>query len=101
MKVEAGPSNIHGKGLFAKKTIKNGEFIGEFKGKPTKKDSTHVLWYEDEKKKRWKGLFVTNVLKYANHSDSPNVEVVGKEMYALRKIKPGEEITFHYGEDWN
>ncbi len=99
MKVQARSSVIHGKGLFAKTTIKNGELIGEFKGIPTQKDNTHVLWYEDDK--GWQGLSVTNVLKYANHSNSPNVEVVGKEMYAIRKIKTGEEITFHYGEDWS
>ena len=61
----------------------------------------HVLWYEDEESGDWQGMEVTNILKYANHSKMPNVEVLGREMYAIKKINSGEEITFDYGEEWD
>jgi SET domain-containing protein len=35
-----------------------------------------------------------------NHSSRPNTEFVGVNLYALRDIQAGEELTFHYGEDW-
>ncbi|SMF62754.1 SET domain-containing protein [Pseudobacteriovorax antillogorgiicola] len=98
MKVEAGKSHIHGTGLFSREAIKKGELIGQFEGRATKENDIHVLWYEE--KGNWRALSVTNVLKYANHSKKPNVEVLGREMYAIRKIKKGEEITFDYGDEW-
>ena len=57
-----------------------------------------MLWYE--KGSKLKGLRVKNLLRYANHSSSPNTEVIGLEMYALVDIREGEELTFHYGDDW-
>ena len=75
MKVEAGNSGIHGKGLFATDRISKGELVGKFKGMPTQSDGIHVLWFEDNS--GWQGLEVNNVLKYANHSSNPNVEVLG------------------------
>ena len=40
-----------------------------------------------------------------NHADDPNAELVpidndGFELILLRDVKDGEEITIHYGEDW-
>jgi hypothetical protein len=70
-----------------------------FEGRVTDKDDIHVLWYEQEG--AWKGLRVDNDLKCANHSPSPNVEVIGREVYALQSITAGEELVFHYGEDWD
>ena len=99
MKVESGESRIHGTGLFSKDEIPAGELIGVFTGNSTDENDVHVLWYEEDDV--WKGLTVDNVLKYANHSKSANVEVVGVEMYALRSIPPREEIVFDYGEEWD
>lgn len=99
MKVMEGNSLIHGKGLFSKQSIEEGEFVGAFEGTEVSEDGIHVLWHQTEDG-QWKGLQVENVLKFANHSDSPNVEVVGTEMYAIKPIQEGQEITFHYGEDW-
>lgn len=43
-----------------------------------------------------------NEFRYANHSCSPNafIRIFRKRVqyYALRDIKPGEEITCNYGE---
>jgi uncharacterized protein len=40
-----------------------------------------------------------------NHSSDPNVEYVQDEpstitFLALRAVKPGEELTIDYGEEW-
>jgi SET domain-containing protein len=44
------------------------------------------------------------VARYANHSCNPNAELYqrGLRMFVrtLRRIKPGEEITYHYGMDY-
>lgn len=91
-------SAIHGQGLFTKESIRKGRLIGHFEGKSTQRNGEHVLWYEIDD--RWHALEVDNILKFANHSKEPNSEVLGTEMYALRPIAPGEEITFDYGEEW-
>lgn len=98
--IEVRASTIHGRGLFATKRIAKGKLVGVFEGVVTKKDDTHVLWTQDEDDV-WHGLRVTNELKYANHSASPNTETDGTHLHALRTIQAGEEITFHYGEEWD
>lgn len=92
-------SKIHGKGLFAKKKIKEGEIIGEIIGKPTKKDGPHVLWIDDE---NLKGIKVKNIFKFINHDDQPNACYYDDlTVVALRDIKRDEEITHHYGDTWD
>ena len=98
MKVAANESLIHGTGLFTVDSVEQGEHIGTFEGEPVDEDDIHVLWHQEGDD--WKGLSVSNVLKFANHSKSPNVEVVGRDMFALKRIEIGEEITFDYGEEW-
>jgi SET domain-containing protein len=93
-------SPIHGRGLFAKKKIRKGVHIGIYEGKKVKRDGTHVLWVEDEKK-GWFGINGVNELRYLNHSKRPNAEFEGEELYAIRPIATGAEITFDYGEDWD
>ncbi|MEM7261676.1 MAG: SET domain-containing protein-lysine N-methyltransferase [Planctomycetota bacterium] len=92
-------SPIHGKGLFAQKRIKKGECIGTYEGKRTRSDGMHVLWVEETDGK-WIGIKGENELKYLNHSSKPNAEFDGDELFAIRAIKKGEEITFDYGEEW-
>ena len=99
MKVTEGKSSIHGKGLFSKQSIAVGEHVGRFEGRQVAEDGIHVLWHQEDNGE-WVGLEVDNILKYANHSNEPNVEVVGRDMYALEDIEKGAEITFHYGEEW-
>jgi hypothetical protein len=96
-KVYVKDSSIHGKGLFAKKTIKAGSIIGELEGKPSKKDGPYVLWLDDDKK----GFEVQNIFKYINHNAKPNAAYYDDlTVVALRNIKKGEEITHHYGDMW-
>ena len=90
-------SGIHGKGLFAKKSIKAGVVIGELKGKPASDDGPYVLWLDDDKH----GFEVSNVFKYINHHPKPNACYYDDlTVVALRNIKKDEEITHHYGDSW-
>lgn len=93
-------SKIHGKGLFAKRMIRKGTHLGTMEGQETEKDGIHVLWVYDDTDDTEYGLKVQNDLRFANHSSDPNAELDGVDLYALRTIREGDEITFHYGDDW-
>jgi SET domain-containing protein len=91
-------SAIHGKGLFARKNIREGEVLGYIKGKPTTEDGPHVLWLVEKAQ----GIHVECDLKYINHNDNPNACYYDDlSVVALRDIEKDEEITHNYGEDWN
>lgn len=92
-------SSIHGRGLFARTDIPRDEYIGTYEGKTTRKDGMHVLWLWNEKRERWEGIDGNNEMRFLNHSDTPNADWWGDELYAIRDIVEGEEITFDYG--WN
>ncbi len=98
-KIYVKESPIHGKGCFARIPIKKGDFIGEYQGPPSKKDGTYVLWVQEEDEV-WRGVNGKNQLKFLNHSAKPNAFFDGTMLYALKKIKKDEEVTFHYGEEW-
>lgn len=93
-------SAIDGHGLFANVPIAKGAFIGEYRGAPTQEDGTYVLWIEDDDGV-WRGIDGRNHLRFVNHSSSPNACMAGIRLYALKDIAPGEEITWHYGDEWN
>ena len=97
--VEARQSPIHGKGCFATRAIAAGELIGEYTGRPTSVDGTHVLWVEGDDGE-FRGIDGDGVLRWLNHSSDPNVEFDGPQLFALRDIEANEELTFHYGEEW-
>ena len=91
-------SAIHGLGVFAGRGFRRDEVIGTYEGVPTQDDGTYVLWlYEDD---QWRGIDGTGPLRFLNHACEPNADFDGCELYALRDIAPGDEITFHYGEEW-
>jgi len=92
-------SVIHGKGLFAKQTIKAGDIIGEITGKPARDDGPYVLWLDEDTRK---AIEVQNVFKYINHNPKPNACYYDDlTVVALRDIEKDEEITHHYGESWD
>ena len=93
-------SKIHGSGLFAEETIRKGRIIGHFEGKPTTRDGTHVIWIEGDDGHPY-GLRLTGPLRYINHARRPNAEFEGERVVALRAIRANEEITCHYGDDWD
>ena len=99
--VYVGESGIHGKGLFAARKIKEGDLLGVLECKVTKKDGPHVLTVDGGKDgvKRYKVLCD---FKYINHSRKPNVAYYDDlTVVALKNIKPHEELTHHYGDDWD
>src|SRR5262249_60981231 len=62
--------------------------------------------YLSETNTRWTtaGPSRRNLARYANHSCRPNAESheVGHRMFlrAIKAIKPGDEITYDYGDDY-
>ena len=94
-RVYAAPSEIHGTGLFAKRRIEKGEYIGTYEGRAAKRDGTYVLWVfeEGEEPVARSGR---NLLRYLNHAEEGNAEFDGFDLYALGNIEPDEEITFDY-----
>jgi SET domain-containing protein len=91
-------SEIHGSGLFARKKINHGDYMGEYDGPVVSENGSHVLWvekYDDV----WVGRDGKNLLRYLNHSADPHAEFIEFKLYALRDIYPDEEITIDYGEE--
>jgi len=97
-----------GLGLFAIKPIKKRSRIVEYKGRlltgerAERADNRYLFeingrWTVDGKSRK-------NLGRYANHSCNPNAEpiIVKRRVFinALRVIKPGEEITYDYGNDY-
>lgn len=98
--VYSAPSKIHGTGLFAKRKIKKGEYIGTYHGPDTKEDDTYVLWvYENGEDEPPVGRDGENLLRYLNHKEPGNAEFDGFDLYARVVIKADQEITFDYNPD--
>ncbi len=96
--VYSGPSEIHGTGLFARRAIEEGEYIGTFHGTKVTDNGDHVLWvYESDDDAEPVGHNGENLLRFLNHSDDYNAEFDGLDLYALRDIAQDEELTFDYG----
>lgn len=98
--LEVRESSIHGLGVFAASDIPPGAAIGLYEGDVTDENGTHVLWVEQDDGSEL-GIDGRNDLRYLNHSAAPNCEFDGPELYSLISISPGQELTFHYGDDWD
>ncbi|HET9715354.1 MAG TPA: SET domain-containing protein [Pseudolabrys sp.] len=100
-----------GLGLFATRHIRKREKIVEYKGPRIGPEEAarrerrgNRYLYEINSKVTIDGTPRSNIARYANHSCNPNAETYtyGGRVFirALRKIKPGEEITYDYGNDY-
>jgi len=100
-----------GLGLFATAPIERGAFIAEYTGKrithaEAQRREARGARYMYEINGGWTvdGSSRDNIARYANHSCRPNAEsavVKGKVILrALKAIRPGEEITYDYGEEY-
>jgi SET domain-containing protein len=89
------PSPIHGYGCFARVAFSAGDFIGSYQGPAASRDGTYVLWVSEDRI-HWSGRSGRNLLRWLNHSDTPNAAFDGFDLYALSAIADGEEITFDY-----
>lgn len=95
--VYSAPSEIHGTGLFARRRIKKGEYIGTYDGPEAKRNGTYVLWvYDPDDEENAVGRSGRNLLRYLNHARPGNAEFDGFDLYARRSIRVDEEITFNY-----
>ena len=90
-----GPSPIHGQGCFARVGFAAGDYIGTYQGRPARRNGTYVLWVSEDGE-HWQGRSGRNLLRWLNHSDTPNAVFDGFDLYAVRAIAPGAEITFDY-----
>ena len=88
-------SPIHGRGVFASRRFDRGDRIAVAEGTPTSRAGRHVLWVRKDHGS-YEGLRVQNQLRYLNSSARPNSDFWGVELYALRVIRPGDEITLDY-----
>jgi SET domain-containing protein len=107
--VAIGKSKIHGKGLYAKRSIPARRKIGSLAGKIISKKNAREKARLNESisiVELWNGkaldaTSVNNELRFINHSCQPNtfMRTLGNhvEFYALRFIKPDEELTCNYG----
>jgi len=98
-------SPVHGRGLFARMDIPKGTWIGHYDGPQTLENGMHVLWVESgedgDDQEEWIGYDGINELRFLNHTSQPNGEMDGLDLYALRDIREGEEITIDYGEEFD
>jgi SET domain-containing protein len=100
-----------GLGLFATELIKKHAFIVEYKGRRLSNEQAEKLeargnryLYEINSRRTIDGSGRSNLGRYANHSCRPNAEshlTKGKIILrAIKTIRPGDEITYDYGEDY-
>lgn len=91
-------SYIHGRGLFTKRVIEEETYLGDYMGRRAFENGSHVLWTETDDGREI-GRHGQNNLRYLNHSTDPSCEFCGFELYAIREIEAGEELTIDYGYD--
>ncbi len=101
-----------GLGLFATEAIKKGTRVVEYSGR--RLTNKRAEWIEDntdnryvfELNSKWSidGSTRKNIARYVNHSCRPNVEAYQYDMKIWYRanwtIKPGDEITVSYGQDY-
>ncbi len=103
-------SPIEGKGLFAARAIPARKKIGEFIGEPISTREARrravmkkrISIVEIDHRRAIDGSGPENMFRYLNHSCGPNAYIRifrnRIEVYSLRRIRAGEEITCDYGE---
>ena len=103
--------SLTGLGLFATKPIKRRATIATYRGRrmtPEEADRLEArgsrYMFQVNKRVTIDGSPRWNVARYINHSCRPNAEPVGRNggivIVALRRIEPGEEITYDYGKEY-
>jgi uncharacterized protein len=109
---EVRASGIHGKGAFATRRIRPGQFVAEYEGEILDADEAFERYDDDNMERHHTFLFGLgdgtymdaavggNDSRFINHSCDPNCEAVVEDghirVYALRNIQPGAELTYDY-----
>jgi SET domain-containing protein len=97
-----------GLGAFAIVPIRRGQFIVKYWGRRIANEEADRLnnKYLFELNSRWTidGAGRKNMARYINHACRPNAEArISKgsiRIHAIKNIKPGDEITYHYGRPY-
>lgn len=97
-----------GLGLFATRAFKKGERIIEYTGRVISAEEEYTshsrYLFEVSARKTIDGQARSNIARYINHSCRPNCtpETERGRVFidALKAIKPGEELTYDYGEEY-
>lgn len=110
VRTRVGKSAIHGLGLFAEEFIAKGTLIWRFQpgfdveiaeddvallSPSARQQVFHYAEYFPAERKFW---LSSDDDRFCNHAEDPNLITRGKEMFAVRDIKVGEEITCSYRE---
>ncbi|MGZ5184194.1 MAG: SET domain-containing protein [Caldimonas sp.] len=109
-RVEVKESAIDGRGVFAAEAIPARRKIGEIRGESISvreawlraRGLARIMIVEVSERRAIDASRSTDPLRFANHSCAPNVVLrirQGRvELYAIRDVATGEELTVHYGE---
>ena len=105
--VRVGRSSA-GLGLFATRAYKKGERIIEYFGRTIPKAEEYTsrskYLFEVNSRKTIDGTDRRNIARYINHSCTPNCEPEIEKgcifIDAIKNIKPGDEFTYDYGEEY-
>ena len=106
-------SPVHGRGVFAARTIRKGETVIEYRGKrmtwdeaceqPASDDSDpyHTFLFSLDDGRVIDAAIGGNAARWINHSCAPNCETYEDDrgrvyVAARRKIRPGEELSYDY-----
>jgi SET domain-containing protein len=103
--------SLTGLGLFAIKPIKRAAHIAAYRGRiisteEADRREARGARYMFELTTKWTidGSPRWNLARYINHSCRPNAQPIGRKggivIVALRRIEPGEEITYDYGREY-
>ena len=109
-RVEVRPSAIDGQGAFAAEAIPARRKIGEIRGEAISvrearqraRGRARIMIVEVSERRAVDVSGSTDPLRFTNHSCAPNAVLrirQGRvELYAMRDLTPGEELTVNYGE---
>ena len=106
-------SPIHGRGVFATRTIARGEEIVEYRGQRTTwevgsarqgldpDEPYHTFLFELEDGRVIDATVRGNAARWINHSCDPNCEALEDDdgrvfIHARRTIRPGQELAYDY-----
>jgi uncharacterized protein len=106
-------SRVHGRGVFAVRKIRKGEYLLDYEGRRISTAQADRLYPDDENRPAHTFLFLLedgtvidanvggNSARWFNHSCDPNCETEEDEdgrvrVSAIRDIKPGEEMFYDY-----
>jgi SET domain-containing protein len=109
-RVEARPSRIDGQGAFAVEAIAARMKIGEIRGEPISvgeagrraRGCERIMIVAVSDRRAVDATHSIDALRFTNHSCAPNavlrIQQGRVELFAMRDVAPGEELTIDYGE---